>query len=216
MRRKHGSICPGMKARDDLLRRVCAPLRVRTKGLKDDRRVRRKARDALHDFGKRQLVGPDETHATLKSRESGFELWTHEPADSAGPGHHEDLTRLWEDPQDVVYQRRVVVDDRDCCLVVAKRRAAEVPLIHRAEQERRGWEKLPPMFPREQSGWTADGHDEIRRRTIGVDRIDVVDDGRFRRADEPGGAHHDLNDVHWGLRTLIQPDAEDGGESIQG
>src|SRR5829696_9206809 len=56
LRRKHRGIRSGIKARDDLLGRVGATLSVRTEGLKDDRRVRRKARDASHDLRKRQVV----------------------------------------------------------------------------------------------------------------------------------------------------------------
>ena len=96
-----------------------------------------------------------------------------------------------------------------------KWRVAEASLIHRSEQERRLGEELPPMLAREYSRGAADGHDEVRGRTIGIDGSDVVDDGLVGRADEPRRAHDDLNDVHGFPGALVQADAEVAGEVIE-
>src|SRR5688500_4230858 len=100
-----------------MLGRVRPALRVGAEGLIDDRRVGWKARDAVQDIRKRQPVRPDKGHATLKSREPGLELWTHESTDGSGAGHHEDVPGLGEYPQDVIDQARQIVDDRDRSLV---------------------------------------------------------------------------------------------------
>ena len=71
------------------------------------------------------------------------------------------------------------------------------------------------MLAREYSRGAADGHDEVRGRTIGVHGSDVVDDGLFGRADKPRRAHDDLNDVHGFPGALVQADAEVAGEVIE-
>ena len=176
-RSEHRGVGRGVKVGEHLLVGIRPALRVRAEGQIDDRRVARKARDAAQDVRQRQLVGPDEGQAIAKSRELALEHAAPELAERSGPDHHEDLLGLGQYLQDVVDQARKVVDDRDRGLVVAEGRVTQVSLVHRSEQERCLGEELAPMLARECSCRAADGHDEVRGRTIGVDGSDVVDDG---------------------------------------
>ena len=214
-RGEHRSIGRGVKVGEHLLVGIRPALCVRAEGQIDDRRVAGKARDAAQDVWQRQVVGPDECQAIAKSCELALEHAAPEPAERSGPDHHEDLLGVGQYLQDVIDQARKIVDDRDRGLVVRQGRVAQESLVHRSEQERCLGEKLAPILAREYSRRSAHRHDEVRGRTIGVDRSDVVDDRLVRRADEPCGSDDDLNDVH-GLACLpVQANAKVAGELIE-
>ena len=95
---------------------------------------------------------------------------------------------------------RKIVIDRDRGVVLAKRRALQITLVDCRKQERCIGKELPSIFLREYRRGAGDRHDEVRLGTIGEGGTDEVDDGLFRRADEPSRAHDDLNEVHGSRR----------------
>jgi len=129
-RSEHGGIGLGVKVGEHLLVRIRPALRVGAEGQIDDRRVAWKARDAAQDIRQRQLVGPDECQAIVKSCELGLERASPKLADRSGPDHHEDTLGLGQHPQDVIDQARKVVGGRDRSLVVTEWRVLQVALVH--------------------------------------------------------------------------------------
>ena len=116
--------------------------------------------------------------------------------------------------QDVIDQPRKIVGDRDGGLVLAKRRVAQKSLIDGREQERRVGKELLAILAREDRRGAGDRHDEVRLGTIGEGGSDVVDDRLFGRADKPGRADDDLDDVHGCPGALVQVDTEVAGEGV--
>src|SRR5688572_32152384 len=106
-----------------------------------------------------------------------------ELADLPGPRHHEHMLGLGQQLQDAIDDTRIVGDDRDSGLVLTKRGVTEIPLIDTREQERRAWKELLPMLAREDRGWAADRHDQVRFGSIDDGGLVVADRCRFRRGD---------------------------------
>ena len=116
--------------------------------------------------------------------------------------------------QDALDDARIVVDDRDCGLVVPKRDVAEILLIDRREQRRRVGKELLSILAREDRGGAGDRYNQVRLGTIGEGGSDVVDHRLFWRADRPRWTHDDLDDVHGPPGALVQLDAEVAGELV--
>src|SRR6186997_98087 len=118
-----------------------------------------------------------------------------EPADLTRPQHHEQLLGPGEQLQDVVDESWKIVVDGDCGLVLAKWRAAEIPLIDGGEQEWRLWKKPLSMLAHEGRRGTGDTHDQVRPGAVCERGSDVVDDRRLRRRGKTRRPHDNLNDV---------------------
>ena len=213
---EHGGIRAGMKVGEHSLVRIRPALRISSEGDIEDRRVGRKARAAAHYFRKRQVVGPDERQPLVKALELGSRAPDARIV-RCGPAPVTTNTCFvsGKQLQDVVDDSRKIVDDRDGCFVLAKRRVAKISLVDSREHERRVGKELLSILAREDRRRTGDRQDEVRLGTIGESGPDVVDDRLFRCADEPCWTDDDLDDVHGSARAIVEVDSEVAGEGIE-
>ena len=81
----------------------------------------------------------------MKSPELVLEFLAPEFADLSRAHHHEHLLGLGQQVQDVVHEPGEIVGGRDGGVVLAKRRACQISLIDRREQERCVGKELPSI-----------------------------------------------------------------------